>query len=128
MQDKSTKCSFLNIDCFLFIFVVFNRFLVAVGFASDFRANFCHWVLAIFTRKHALLNLDSQIAFALICNLATSSVVVDLRAKVSPATAEDEVRYQHHDRHRLASFQRNRDFFVSCWCILLSDSAGYVRQ
>ena len=97
---------------------VFKRFMVLVGFATAFRANFAI-SLKNFTSKYVLLNLDSQTSLALISNLASpSSVVVDLRSKV-----EDVVRSRYHDRYRLTSSQRNREVHhVLCGCISISES------
>ena len=39
--DKRTKYCFLNLSYSLFIFVLFNRFMVLVGFATAFRTTFC---------------------------------------------------------------------------------------
>ena len=74
--------------------------MVVVGFSSNttnFSATFCQRA-ENFQIKIGFLKLDSQSPWALINNLASSSVNVDLRSKVS-ATAEEEGQPLHHDRH-----------------------------
>ena len=62
--------------------------------------------LKIFTSKYVLLNLDSESPLALMSNLASLSVVVDLRAKIPLATAEDEVRSRHYHKTSLNKFAK----------------------
>ena len=61
---------------------LFNRFVILVGFATAFRAAFCHRLKNF--EANCFLNPDSQSPLALISCLGSSSFVVHLKAKVSP--------------------------------------------
>ena len=82
--------------------------------------------LKTFMTKYVMLNLsDFQSPLAVMSNLASSSsVVVDLSAKVSPlSAARNEAYFWHHERHRLENLQSSREVhYVSFGCSLLSDT------
>ena len=63
-------------------FVFCNRFMVVVSLATAFEGRFLRAEGKLLHQK-VLLNLDSQSPLTLISHLASSLVVVDLRANVS---------------------------------------------
>ena len=87
MRRQADKMS-LSQTRFFFVhkLVLSDRFMILVGFATAFRAFFCH-ELKILTSNWVLSNPDSQISLSLIFNLASSSVAVDLRANVYPCNS-----------------------------------------
>ena len=64
--------------------------MILVGFATAFRATFCQRV-EIFNIKISFV--EPRFSKSVIPDYPSSSAVLDLRAKVAPATAEDEVLY-----------------------------------
>ena len=62
--------------------------------------------LNILTSKYVFLNLDSHREFALMSNLASSSVIVDFfYRRTRLVTAEDWAQFQHHNIGRLIILQ-----------------------